>query len=190
MSKPELDLEAFRVSGVNPDSMQVESDGPRHVWYYKGNDLAEYIRAAQLVMHSSDKFYDVITGRAEGAHRVEFDGRLGLLLVGLVQIALETGKDTFNYPADFPKVDPDEARGFTTNYNYLYHFGLCERPSRGVYKLTKTAYAAYYGESIPDYVIVNGDKVLFTGSANTKLSDVNNIEDLKNNPYWWEAYVA
>lgn len=192
MKHPELTLRDFLDAGIPMDKIKLESSGDRHVWYYTGCNLAEYTAAGKLVMGTTDKFYDVVTRRPEGANRIDFDGHLGLLLVGCVQLYERDGQDTFVYSnRDFPRVDPDEQRGFTTNYNYLAHFGFFTKPKRGTYVLTRKAIDFYYhGTTCPDYVIVSEDKVLREGPSNTRLSDVNNVQDLKENPFWWEAYAT
>jgi hypothetical protein len=127
-------------------------------------------------------------------NRVPWDGHLSLLLFGMVQAYRLRGQRTFctrTGGITMPRVDPDLARGYSTNYAYLVHFGFCTKPAPAVFELTEAAFRYVDGEeSAPDYIIARKAEVIERGPRTVPASAVSNVEDLQANPLWWENYEA
>lgn len=96
-------------------------------WKYLGNDLAECVKFAVLVQSRGERFYDPLTADVAGVHRAILDKPMIRLLVAMEHYHQYQEREVFEYPNDFPKVSPNAARGFSTNYNYLVHFGLLDK---------------------------------------------------------------
>lgn len=192
MSKPQLSVQDFIDAGFTPDETELKSTGNQHVWYYKGNSLEGYVRHCDVILGTSDKFYDYANRRPGGANRIEIDGAMALLLTAMCQIVKEEGKTIFHYPNDFPVVQPNLARGFSTNYNYLQHFGLCGKTARAQYFVTKLGFDWFDGvASCPEYVICNGENVLRTSDEKIFVHELlSDIEDIRNEPLWWRKANA
>jgi len=116
------------------------------------------------------------------------------LLAAMVQVQGPEDK-WLKYPGEIPRVSEKEARGFTTSYNYLAHFGLAEsQPSthkrHGVKWRATTAGRAFIHDntSCPDYVVNQGKEVLRRSEMQVYLSDFYDaeaIDDLRNTPGFW-----
>jgi len=190
-NQPALTVQDFVDAGFRPEQTRLVSNGAQHVWYYVGNDLEGYVRHADVVLGTPDKFFDFATRRPCGMNRMEIDGAMALLLTALVQLSRETGKEVFNYPNDFPKVQPQLARGFTTNYNYLAHFGLCIKDGRGKYRVSQLGFDFFDGiRPCSEYVICNEDRVLRQGGEVFIHELLDDIEDIRVEPLWWELANA
>lgn len=188
MSKPQLTVEDFVKAGIPAEKTELRTTGTQHVWYYLGNDLQEYVRHADVVLGTSDKFYDYANRRPGGAHLKDMDAPMALLLTAMCQITRATGKEVFVYPKDFPIVQPNLARGFSTNYNYLKHFGMCSKPTSGQYQVTPFGFKWFDGlVSCPEYVICSGENVLRESESRLYVHDLlGDIEQIREEPLWWE----
>jgi len=99
-------------------------------WKYLGNNLEECAQFARQVQAAGEKFYDPLTDDVRSAHRAVLDKYMIRLLVAMEHYRLYQERERFEYPNDFPKVSPGAARDFSTNYNYLVHFGLLGKTIR------------------------------------------------------------
>lgn len=120
-------------------------------WKYKGNDLAECIAFARKVQAAGEKFYDPLTDDIRSTHRAILDASMIRLLVAMDHYRRYQDRTMFEYPNDFPKVSPGAARDFSTNYNYLVHFGLLGKKTQDgevVYWVTNLGRKFINGESI------------------------------------------
>lgn len=93
-------------------------------WKYLGNNLAECIRFAKKVQSSGDHFFDPLTMEVTGAHRAVLSKGMVTLLAAMDHYHRFNDIKTMSYPTGFPYLSGHAARGFSTNYNYLIHFGL------------------------------------------------------------------
>jgi len=96
-------------------------------WKYIGNDLEECIRFARKVQLGGDHFFDPLTTEVMGAHRAKLDKNMVLLLAAMDHYHRFNDVKTMAYPTGFPYLSGQAARGFTTNYSYLVHFGLLDK---------------------------------------------------------------
>lgn len=99
-------------------------------WVYIGNSLSDCVDFAKLVRRHGEWFFDPLTAEVSGVHRATLDREMVRLLAAMSHYQDFNDYTTMVYPGDFPVVTSRAARGFTTNYNYLVHFGLLGKEHR------------------------------------------------------------
>lgn len=93
------------------------------------------------------------------------------------------GVSEFRFPEDFPILERGVGRGFTTNYNYLWHFGLAENiakvsqedrfKGKAVWRLTDKGRDFANGRiSVPRTVFGRGKDLWGFGSEHVTILDV------------------
>ena len=161
-------------------------------WKYLGNDLEECVQFARQVQAAGEKFYDPLTDSVRSAHRAILDKYMIRLLVAMEHYRLYQERERFEYPNDFPKVSPGAARDFSTNYNYLVHFGLLAKENKDgvvVYWVTNLGRAFIAGESIRTELFNIGPEVVgydenSWGTIVSKLGEAE-VERMKKPLWFW-----
>jgi len=189
-----LSIADFVTAGIPKELVRIKEEGKQYtVWEYLGNDVQEMLRFVNVVLRSRDKFFDPLTRRPEGSNRHTLETASVILLISLCQLTMVKHKHEFKYPDDFPKVTPKRgARGFSTNYSYLVHFGLLGRPEgkpESHYYVTQKGFDFYNGlATCSEFVICNRKNVLHSSKEQVRITDFVDIEDFKKEPLWWENY--
>ncbi len=119
-----MDLTTNLTAGDFDCAVTATNINGRICWQYIGNDLAECIRFAKRVQSGGDHFFDPLTMEVTGAHHTILSKGMVLLLAAMDHYHRFNDVKTMSYPTGFPFLSEQAARGFTTNYNYLVHFGL------------------------------------------------------------------
>lgn len=171
-------------------------------WEYTGDSVKEMRECAFIVARAGERMKSLLGEPTLLAHVAKLDFSMVLLLLAMSQQHRYRGLDWLRYATDFPHVSPGVGRNFSTNYNYLVHFGLAEKrarlrqdgeeksPEEVEYRLTEKAYAFLRGEtSCPAYII---NKQAYVLDRATDQVFVKNFlrpslqNDLEMNPLWWE----
>jgi hypothetical protein len=163
-------------------------------WKYVGNNLQECILFARKVQAAGEKFYDPLTDNIQHAHRAILDAPMVRLLVAMYHYELYQDREMFEYPKDFPKVSPGAARGFSTNYNYLVHFGLLGKKNQDgevVYWVSDLGQKFVKGESIRCELFNIGPEVVgydenSWGNIESKIDEDELLEMKKPLWFWTE----
>jgi hypothetical protein len=163
-------------------------------WKYFGNNLEECVQFARQVQAAGEKFYDPLTDDVRSAHRAILDKYMIRLLVAMEHYRLYQEREEFVYPNDFPKVSPEAARDFSTNYNYLVHFGLLAKGNKVgvggvVYWVTNLGRAFIAGESIRTELFNIGPEVVgynenSWGTIVSKLGEAE-VQQMKKPLWFW-----
>jgi hypothetical protein len=161
-------------------------------WKYFGNDLEECVQFARQVQGAGEKYYNPLTDDVRSAHRAILDKYMIRLLVAMEHYRLYQDRDMFVYPNDFPKVSPGAARDFSTNYNYLVHFGLLNKKHEDgevIYWVTTLGRAFIGGFSICTELFNIGPEVVgyddnSWGTIISKLGEAE-VERMKKPLWFW-----
>lgn len=99
-------------------------------WVYLGSDFDELIAFSRKAQSYGERFYDPLTADVAGAHHAILDKQMVRLVLAMQHYHQFNDYEQMAYPNDFPVISPRAARGFSTNYNYLVHFGLLGKVHR------------------------------------------------------------
>src|SRR5208282_977932 len=97
-----------------------------HYWVFQGERYADFAVFAVKVINAGEKFYcpgmEIIGAHVENLRHIQ----VVLLAAMLHAQGCDNGWENkwLKYPTELPEIDPEDARGNTTNYSYLWHFGL------------------------------------------------------------------
>lgn len=161
-------------------------------WRYAGNDLRECVVFARKVRTAGEKFWDPLTGDIRSAHRQRLTEGMSLLLAAMQHYHDYNDMRTMTYPNEFPMVNSKAARGFTTHYNYLIHYGLLGKESRdGVVHYWVTDLGREYldGKELPGSILNIGKEILgFDPTAEmvsmTTLFSASELDEMQK-PLWF-----
>jgi hypothetical protein len=99
-------------------------------WRYLGDSLSEAVSFARKVRTAGERFFDPLTARVTGVRKAKLNREMVLLMAAMAHYHDFKDHDTMIYPGDFPVVAPKAGEGFTTDYNYLVHFGFLGKERR------------------------------------------------------------
>lgn len=124
-------------------------------------------------MHVSDNLPNEKFTVERSAHKQRLDHHMINLVIAMYN---EHGVGTkLQYPKDFPHLNDRYARGFTTNYAYLRHWGLLERTGNGKtpdWHVTELGEQFIRGEiDAPAWVYNVEDKLVGRSATRVKVSD-------------------
>ena len=160
--------------------------GEKRVWHYLGSDLNEYLRMGRICMSNLWNYFDMVTQEPYGpAYRRTMSEKVAKLALGFEHLRRD-GQTELEFPEEFPKVDPEQARGFTSDYNCLVQFGVLERAVRdgkSYYSLTEFGQRFANNQVPSDKRIILHNRNVLKRDGRTFLSQVI-TEDLPHR--WWE----
>jgi len=174
---------------IDPSLVELRT-GPHNVWYYLGNDLRECTRFARIVLENGGTFFDPLTGKPYGSNIEQMDVHKAELLLAIYHLRLYKDKASLLYSEEFPHLSDKYARGFTTNYSYLVHFGLLSKArldGKVYYRLTNKGMDFCRGfAQCPKFVVNRGAEVLAVSPESYTMGDL--IPNFQTRtPMWWEA---
>ncbi len=163
------------------------------VWVFKGTYYLEFETFVRTVVKAGEHFRCPGADEPVGPHLALLEIGQIKLLAAMLQVQGFENR-WLKYPKDFPQPSKKAARGFSTNYNYLYQFGLAEKiPSnhttRGVKWRGSPLGRAFIFDNAPcpEYVLNKGEQVVRKSDTLVYLSDFFDeeaIEDLRYRKFW------
>jgi hypothetical protein len=188
MAKPNLTIKDF--IPLNLGLIELRQDGARPVWHYKGESLPEAITFARTCIQAGDTFFDPLTNRPFGSHLATLTAGQIRLLLAMHQAQVHDKLSSLKYPEQMPFLRKSDARGFSTNYNYLMHFGLANKKKvdGGTYWFVTTEGRQFCEGTVPTYqfLINQGSEVIRYGPKITFAKQLlPEIDTLRRNPLWW-----
>ncbi len=169
-------------------------------WKYLGNDCRELSHCAEIIRAACEILVLPWGAPVRLSRQTKLDRGTVLVAIALDQMTrfhLHGDKTWFRYPAEFPSVQPGQARAFSTNYNYTTQFDLTNRrrpPDRLCkieYELTKFGQDFLNGKSpCPKFVFNIGKKVLKKSEEMVWIGDFFSATEfgaLYEFPLWWES---
>lgn len=158
-------------------------------WEYIGNDYPEFLDMVVRVLNDGEAWIVPGMPRPCKYHREKLTHDKINLLMGMSQTHKYLALDWLRYPEDFPKIGGKKyARGFTTNYNYLYQLGLVTKTSDAQYRVTPLGEDFLWrGGSCPEYVINSGPEVIGMSETLVTFEDFYGQSDIEwlRLPLFW-----
>jgi hypothetical protein len=170
---------------------RVYFDNAKDAWVYSGDSVDELLHVAQTCYDNGEPYLNLENGLREAPNKVTFEPTLARLVMAMAQLE-RAGQREFVYAAGFPQCQRGEARRFTTNYNYIVHFGLAtKRPGerhKPIYSLTDAAREFAFGEGrVPTYILANGAERVGESSESVTRQQVFTPDELAvvETPNFW-----
>ena len=162
-------------------------------WKYLGNDCAELAACAEIVREAGEKLVTPWNESVRLANKTSLDMGMVLFLIALEQQQVYLGLEWIRYPTQFPRVQPQQARGFSSNYSYLVHFDLIEKdgPHNALdYRVTEKGVNFLSGKiACSEFVLNRGRLVLDESEAQARITDYfarRYLDAFAESPLWWE----